>query len=255
MEASRDMGDALVGVRNVWRAGPATLGSRNLPPVSASNWLLVPLPVGYYRRAQTLAGGVGAGFTSLAVMHGVHASTSVDSLGGGGDPVAPCGWGERAMRQRILGSHTPLCHRHMVITTLSPMFCLAALQRKLDQCRMLPGVRHSRWLSKILGLFGSARSHHPPTAPVSLKPLALWASLSALLSLRPPKGVCLPLRPPKGVFPFLFALPTGFSLSLSSLGLCLILPPPLCLPVLLRRTAVHTAACSAACRGTLQRSL
>ena len=36
----------------------------------------------------------------------------------------------RAMRQRILGSHTPPCHRRMVITTLSSMFCLAALQRK-----------------------------------------------------------------------------------------------------------------------------
>ena len=87
------------------------------------------------------------------------------------------------MRQRILGSHTPPCHRRMVITTLSSMFCLAALQRnalqrKPDQCRMLPCVRHSRWLSKVLRLFGSARSHHPPTAPVSLKPLALWASLS-----------------------------------------------------------------------------
>ena len=67
------------------------------------------------------------------------------------------------MRQRILGSHTPPCHTRMVITTLSSMFCLAA-QRKPDQCRMLPCVRHSRWLSKVLRLFGSARSHHPPTA-------------------------------------------------------------------------------------------
>jgi hypothetical protein len=63
-----------------------------------------------------------------------------------------------AMRQRILGSHTPPCHRCMIITTLSSMFCLAALQRKPDQCRMLPCVRHSRWLSKVLRLFGSARS-------------------------------------------------------------------------------------------------
>ena len=43
------------------------------------------------------------------------------------------GWG--AMRQRILGSHTPPCHRRVVSTTLSSMFCLAALQRKPDQCR------------------------------------------------------------------------------------------------------------------------
>jgi hypothetical protein len=91
-------------------------------------------------------------------------------------PCIPVGSGAGAMRQRILGSHTPPCHRRMVITTLSSMFCLAALQRKPDQCRMLPCIRHSRWLSKVLRLFGSARTHHPPTAPVSLKPLALRAS-------------------------------------------------------------------------------
>ena len=34
------------------------------------------------------------------------------------------------MRQRIVGSHTPPCHRRMVITTLSSMFCLATLQRE-----------------------------------------------------------------------------------------------------------------------------
>ena len=61
-----------------------------------------------------------------------------------------------AMRQRILGSHTPPCHRHMVITTLSSMFCLAALQRKPDKCRMLPCIRHSRWLSKVLRLSASS---------------------------------------------------------------------------------------------------
>ena len=72
-----------------------------------------------------------------------------------------------------MGSHTPPCHRRMVITTLGSMFCLAALQRTPDQC-----IRHSKWPSKVLRLSGSARSHHPPTAPVGLKPLALWASLS-----------------------------------------------------------------------------
>ena len=75
-----------------------------------------------------------------------------------------------AMRQPILGSHTPPCHRRMVITTLSSMFSLAALQRKPDQCRMLPCIRHSRWPSKVLRLSRTARSHHPPTAPVGLKP-------------------------------------------------------------------------------------
>ena len=64
-----------------------------------------------------------------------------------------------------LDTGAPPCHRRMVITTLSSMFCLAALQRKPDQCRMLPCVRHSRWLSKVLRLFGSARSHHPPWTP------------------------------------------------------------------------------------------
>ena len=33
------------------------------------------------------------------------------------------------MRQRILGSHTPPCHRRMVITTLFSVL-LAALQRR-----------------------------------------------------------------------------------------------------------------------------
>ena len=169
-------------------------------------------------------------------------------MGGGG--VRP-----EAMRERLLGSHTPSCHRRMVITTLNSMFCLAALQRKPDQCRMLPCVRHSRWLSKVLRLFRSARSHHPPTVPVSLKPLALWASLLVCFFLFAlPRGYVFLFTLPRG-FLFLFALPTGFSLSLSSLGLCLVVPPPLCLPVLLRRTAVRTAACSAACRGTLQRPL
>ena len=37
------------------------------------------------------------------------------------------------MRQRILGSHTLLCHRLMVITTFSSVFCLVALQRSADQ--------------------------------------------------------------------------------------------------------------------------
>ena len=115
------------------------------------------------------------------------------------------GWGVRgggAMRQRILGLHTPPCHRRMVITTLSSMFCVAALQRKLYQCRMLPCVRHSEWLSKVLRLFGSARSHHPPTAPVapvSLKPLALWASLSLCFS-SPSQGGMSSSSPSQGGF-------------------------------------------------------
>ena len=38
----------------------------------------------------------------------------------------------RAMRQRILGSHTPPCHMRMVITTLFSVF-LAALQRRPEE--------------------------------------------------------------------------------------------------------------------------
>ena len=48
----------------------------------------------------------------------------------------------RAMRQRILGSHTPPCHRRMVITTLFSVF-LAALQRR-------PVLYHTRWLLTVL---------------------------------------------------------------------------------------------------------
>ena len=38
---------------------------------------------------------------------------------GGGSRWGDLAWwgGARAMRQRILGSHTPPCHRRMVITT------------------------------------------------------------------------------------------------------------------------------------------
>ena len=42
------------------------------------------------------------------------------------------------MRQRKLGSHTPPCHRRMVITTLFSVM-LAALQRR-------PVLYHTRWL-------------------------------------------------------------------------------------------------------------
>ena len=77
-------------------------------------------------------------------------------------------------------------------------------------------------------------------------------SLCVLLSLR--QGGMSSSSPSQG----------GFSSSSPSprVSLCPSLPlfsassyPPPCLPVLLRRTAVRTAACSAACRGTLQRPL
>ena len=49
---------------------------------------------------------------------------------------------QRAMRQRKLGSHTPPCHRRMVITTLFSVL-LAALQRR-------PVLYHTRWLLAVL---------------------------------------------------------------------------------------------------------
>ena len=55
----------------------------------------------------------------------------------GADRGSGCG----AMRQRILGSHTPPCHRRMVITTLFSVL-LAALQRR-------PVLYHTRWLLTV----------------------------------------------------------------------------------------------------------
>ena len=45
------------------------------------------------------------------------------------------------MRQRKLGSHTPPCHRRMVITTLFGVLH-AALQRR-------PVLYHTRWLLAV----------------------------------------------------------------------------------------------------------
>ena len=45
------------------------------------------------------------------------------------------------MRQRKLGSHTPPCHRRMVITTLFSVLH-AALQRR-------PVLYHTRWLLAV----------------------------------------------------------------------------------------------------------
>ena len=56
------------------------------------------------------------------------------------------------MRQRILGLHTPPCHRRMVITTLSSIFCLVALQHRPVRCQLLIHMRHSGWLLNLLWL-------------------------------------------------------------------------------------------------------
>ena len=56
------------------------------------------------------------------------------------------------MRQRKLGSHTPPCHRRMVITTLFSVL-LAALQRR-------PVLYHTR---------GSRGEGSPPLAGMKIK--------------------------------------------------------------------------------------
>ena len=73
--------------------------------------------------------------------------------------------GMLAMRQRILGSHTPPCHRRMVITTKFSVFprCTAA------QTSSVPlQVAADCALALAICTLRSARTHHPPTVPVSL---------------------------------------------------------------------------------------
>ena len=76
-----------------------------------------------------------------------------------------------------------------------------------------------RGYRKFLGCLGQL-------APTTLPRRVLVSNLSLRgpLSLRLPKGVCVPLL-------FLFNFPMGFSPSLSALGLCLVSPlPPLLAP-------------------------
>ena len=54
---------------------------------------------------------------------------------------------QRAMRQLKLGSHTPPCHKRMVVTTLFSVL-LAALQRR-------PALYHTRWLLAVHWYCGS----------------------------------------------------------------------------------------------------
>ena len=80
------------------------------------------------------------------------------------------GWGG-AMRQRKLGSHTPPCHRRMVITTLFSA-SLAALQHRLIlyHTRWLLTV-HRHWSSGHLGQL--APTTHPQCRLVS-NPCPWW---------------------------------------------------------------------------------
>ena len=70
------------------------------------------------------------------------------------------------MRQRKLGSHMPPCHRRMVITTLFSVL-LAALQRRSTSSIPHKVVADCA-LALVLWTLRSARTHHPPTMPVSL---------------------------------------------------------------------------------------
>ena len=148
----------------------------------------------------------------------------------------------------------------------SSVFCLAALQRR-------PVLYHSRWLLIVLWPWPSVHLGQlaPTTLPqcrlvsnpcsaglslsLSLWPFALWASLSFSapcplplpLCLSLPLSLCLALSLPSR--PFFFSLsppsPGGFFVSLP------LTPPCWLSPV--RHIAVRMAACSAACRGTVQR--
>ena len=76
-------------------------------------------------------------------------------------------WGEinMAMRQRIRGSHTPPCHTCMVITTqFSVLPCCRAAQTSSVPLQVAADCA----LVLAICTFASARTHHPPTVPVSL---------------------------------------------------------------------------------------
>ena len=69
------------------------------------------------------------------------------------------------MRQRMLGSHTPLCHRRLVITTqFSVLPCCTAAQT----CSVPLEVAFDVAVALANCTYGSARTHHPPTVPVTL---------------------------------------------------------------------------------------
>ena len=64
-----------------------------------------------------------------------------------------------------MGSHTPSWHRRMVITTqFSVLPCCTAAQATSVPLQLADDCA----LALAISIFGSARSHDPPTAPVSL---------------------------------------------------------------------------------------
>ena len=73
------------------------------------------------------------------------------------------GYPRRAMRQRILGSHTPPCHRRMVITTqFNVLPCCTATQTSSVPLQVAFDC------ALTINTYWSARTHHPPTVLVSL---------------------------------------------------------------------------------------
>ena len=160
-------------------------------------------------------------------------------------PNIHCLSGWVAMRQRILGSHTPPCHKRMVITTLSSMFCLAALQRRPVQRQLLTRMHHSRWLSNVLWLTGCLGQLAPTTllqcrlvsnlslcGPLSLSNLSLCGPLSLCVSSSSPSqgGVCLSLHPREGVSLPLHPPHRFLSVPLFPVSLPRLTPPPSACP-------------------------
>ena len=106
-----------------------------------------------------------------------------------------------------------------------------------------------RWPSKVLRLSGSTRTHHPPTAPVSVKTLAMWASPSlCFFVFALPRGHVFLFALPRG-FLLLFTLPTSFSLSVSSWCLPDLTPPPLLAHATQAYRRSHGGAFSIVCNG------
>ena len=80
--------------------------------------------------------------TAVVMVSGLRPETSMINSREAGEPIRASWGGGGGMRHRKLGSHTPPCHRRMVITTLFSVF-LAALQRT-------PVLYHTRWLLLVL---------------------------------------------------------------------------------------------------------
>ena len=69
------------------------------------------------------------------------------------------------MREQMLGSHTPPCHKRMVCTTqFSVLPCCPAAQTSFVPLQVAVDCALALGICKC----GSTRTQHPPTVPVSL---------------------------------------------------------------------------------------